>query len=612
MPNIKVVGDPQTYEYDLVKSSVIQLGGLYYFKHDTKNLVKVKVEGGGYRLYRITSPLICKTVNGTYEKKSNCIKLTDTEYLDKNHPDTVKLHDGTHTHKQWAVKIHNQFYLQTDPLIVKTSKNYCLKEECIQLNPDYYSKVSFEPNDPNVTNIDDQWYMTNDIRKVVHWDKDEGVRKITFQHKFSSTSGLVSNVFCGFKDPTNPQLSRYEYCYAIVTHTVPLKEYGFSALKGEAEALVEMLEELRRAENEKITEAARKKCNSKFSDIGDDENQAKIIDPNFTTWQGKSSLFGAIGGPIYSKKLSKTGGIGYTFGVEFETSAGVLRKRIASDLEIEAVGDRSIGAAEYVTMPLQGDDGIDHLKKIADALAAEVLVDDRCAIHVHVGSPNIDSASKWNLAFDRRFAVAAIKLGTILEEELYQTLPKSRNPYNRHCHSIQRYSNINLDNWKEMLGSFVFGPEENWSRPLDTRLYKYGEDNRNKSNSLHTWCGGRYKWLNLVRCYSNCSSPTIEYRIWSPSTSFDKIYNFVLLSLAYTYVADNHYREVMKGDIDLIKLIQLAYHDYPEIVSRLTSFVSERKNKFKRTEIYTGVKPKDLITIVSDTLKTNSCSTSLA
>lgn len=602
MPNIKVVGQTSTYDLETIKESVILLGGQYYFKHDEENLIKVKTPGGGYRLYRKNSPKIVKTVDNNYHLKADCVEIDTGIYLAKNSPNTVKLENDTFTHINWCATIHNKRYLKTDPRLTKTrSGGYALKDEVIQLNERVYGKDQFEPLGQGVVETSDGFYLEADTRKVTFWEDGRQQFRIIGKDRVSN-GNYVPSCFAGFKDGNNPQLGRYEQCLAERTAVVGFPLTGGYCLSQQLTSLTALFEELAMSETIKNTEEVRKKLNSRFSDSGEEENTAKVISKDYQTWGGKQHLFGHIGEPVLSKLFTKTGGIGYTFGVELETSAGLVPEKYAAKMGFEAVGDRSIGAGEYVSPILQGNRGIKYLKEFCDIVADHCFVDDRCAVHFHVGSPPVTSATNWKIGFDWRFAAASMKLGTLIEEELYQMLPKSRNPYNRHCHSIMRYSGVNEDNWREMLGDFVFGPEENWGRTHDMRLYKYGEGEYDKKHGLSTWCGGRYKWLNLVRCYSRCNSPTFEIRIWSPSTNFDKIYNYCLLTLAFVYVAEHNYKEIMAGEMDLKQMIHFAYADDPSLLERLIEFVDQRKKKFNRKVVYTGVKPEEIKSILSTTL----------
>jgi hypothetical protein len=602
MGNIRIVGEASLYDYEVVKDSVIQLGGLWYWKHSPE-LVKVTIDGKK-RLYRKESVLICYTLSRTYQLKRDCYEIAPNIWVGKKDPDTIKLEDGTYTHTSWVVDINGKRYLKSDERLIRTvNGNFTLKELCVQLAPEYGKEV-FTENTPELTQLEDGYYFTKDLREVTYLE--DGIQQFKYMSKKqmlkAGENRYMNGVFARFKDRSNPQLDRVECCWADRNSVVPVSNFGHYVLRGMEAEIEAAVIEIQARESAKLTESARNKCNTNFSDKDEVENIAKKIDPNYRIWGGKERLFGDIGEPVLSKQFNLTGGLGYGFGVEVETSAGVIPKDIAYSMGFAAVGDRSIGSAEYVTPVLQGNKGINYIKKLAEICAAHTFVDDRCAIHVHVGSPPVVGASNWTLKFDRRFAMASIKLGCLIEEDLYKMLPKSRNPYNRHCHSIMRYRNINEDNWKHYLAAFVFGPEENWGDRLNFNNYMYGTGSFTKESRLATWCGGRYKWLNLVRAYSQCSSRTIEFRIFSPSVNYDKIYNYILISLAFTYVADNYFNEVMAGDVNLLHMIELAYSKHPELIDRLKSFITSRTEKFKRV-VYTKTKPDQIVSIEPIILK---------
>jgi hypothetical protein len=81
---------------------------------------------------------------------------------------------------------------------------------------------------------------------------------------------------------------------------------------------------------------------------------------------------------------------------------------------------------------------------------------------------------------------------------------------------------------------------------------------------------------------------TIEFRIFSGSTNFDKIYNAVLLSLAFTHLCNNHYKWIMGAEsTTLADVVNIAYARHsPEIVERLLNYIEARKKKFNKTDIY--------------------------
>ena len=276
---------------------------------------------------------------------------------------------------------------------------------------------------------------------------------------------------------------------------------------------------------------------------------------------------------ISPTKLS-TGGVGYTFGVELETSYGLLPKPLVEKNGCKAVGDRSIGALEYVTKPLHGDAGMKSLMDLVSDLGKFTHVDSRCGLHVHVGgSKDTDSP-----AFNRAFSVYAIKLGLMVQDEMFSIMPPHRlENKNRdgvpYCGRIDEgFASISMKNWKEALGMYVYG------RPFS--------DENNSRTRLFRWTPSRYRWLNLVNCNSdnggrsdagsNSAFKTIEFRIFEGTLNAVDIQSFVLLSLAFTKFVDCHQRLIDKGNVDLEFIIRKTLNK--SCAEQLINWVKERKS----------------------------------
>lgn len=236
-------------------------------------------------------------------------------------------------------------------------------------------------------------------------------------------------------------------------------------------------------------------------------------------------------------RYSKTGGIGYTFGVELETEKGVLPLELARLTPVNCVGDRSIGGLEYVTGVLSGDSGMDKLSEICETISDYTMVADTCGLHVHVGG----DGSSWNPVFDKEFSVLSIMLGCLIEDELFSLLPSNRREKRNsngqsYCESILGYSDISMRNWKEKLFEFVYG-----RKPEDSSE-GFG-DIKSLVESRHQvgrWGAGRYKWLNLVNCTTDNSGrrngggfKTIEFRAFNSTLNKEEVWAFVIISLAF-------------------------------------------------------------------------------
>jgi hypothetical protein len=482
MSKIKIVGSQGLHDLAEVKESVIELGGEYFWRHDRENLVKVKLPEGKYRLYRTKSPLIVKTVDGEYARKRDCIKMDEGDvWFSKHSPNLVTV-DGKPTHKDFTVCIKNKYYLKSDPNIVKIYEGrkaeYDFKENTVQLDPDIYGNgILIRKTDPNLVESDGKYYKLADCFEFMTVKNGEPV--FTIKAPTRENKALpVREVFKGFKDRTNPQVARYDHTFTARQDAIVDEETGMWYHRD----LIAIQKPLVLAVMNKVIldniAKAKQKFDSNFDDADEEENNPKKWSTEYQTWGGKQHLFGQIGDPIVSSAFTKLGGLRYSFGAEIETSGGLLNKRLAGELGVEAVGDRSIGSAEYVTGILHGNNGVDFLKTVMDHIHNYCMVDKRCGSHFHIGQLRDDNTLRFpEIKFDKSFAIGAIKLGTQIEEDLYKILPPSRSPYNYHCSSIMRYKDIDEDNWRDYLGCFLFGPREDEIRKrgtIDMTQFSYG------------------------------------------------------------------------------------------------------------------------------------------
>jgi hypothetical protein len=326
---------------------------------------------------------------------------------------------------------------------------------------------------------------------------------------------------------------------------------------------------------------AKEHVEKNYSENGPDENQAEVVDFNYVRPRGGKSIIDYRHVLEKSPSCKRFGSKRYSFGVEIETTYGKVPEEILKEHRLALVSDGSIRAGEYVTSPLHGDLGFRNLKAMMDAISKYCLVSNEGAAHVHIGGAN----------FNRRFSVFGIMTGCQIEEEMFLMQPPNKHPKNRYCSGISRdwgedsngqrhsrdYRHISLDNWKEVLGEYVFG------RPFGRGM-----------NSLHDmprWNKYRHKWLNLVNCNSVGRFDTIEFRIFGVTTSFEKIYNYVLLSMAIVWFIENKQGRIMEchkeflgsGEgLTLKEIVTSAYKYREDISEKLITFIEARKQKFNR------------------------------
>jgi len=613
---ITVVGnDGIVYDYNTIKSAVVAIGGNYYFRHDTANVVLVKDDEGKLRFYRTNSPLICLDSDGQTILKKQAFLTPEGIYHNKKSKNIVKIGDSFFR-KEYCIAINNDWYLRTDPAIVKIydENGFILKKDAVLLSRKYYPKTERylrTDNQRTVLLLDGELILKGDATEIYNPELDR------FEYYYSMDNRLknLAQILYDFQDKTNPQEDRLVYKKALATSVFngnDLNTNWFNTLmlapghslhvipKNKEAYFQKIIKEVITPRYESKLDKIVKMLNSQYSDCDETENVAKVFKHIPKPFAGKQELYRStlFSKPIKSKVFSKTGGLEYSFGLELETSDGLLHSEHVEELGLFCVGDRSVGAGEYVTPPMMGNDGIEHLELVCDMLNKTTLVDDRCGVHVHVGSlftktDKHPTPSKiQSPSFSKQFLINSINLGALLEEELFKSLPQNRKPTLYHCHSIKRFKGINTTNFDTYLGAYIFGPKEWWLDPTENcpyKLFNFADyklnANRNSDSQLGTWADGRYKWLNLIPSYTRSPHRTIEFRIFSGTTNFKKVRMYLLTSMAFTYFADNCTKDIVDG-ITLSQVFETSFAGHDDLIAELNLFYKERTALFNRKNIY--------------------------
>ena len=261
---------------------------------------------------------------------------------------------------------------------------------------------------------------------------------------------------------------------------------------------------------------------------------------------------------INSSTYIQTCGMQYTFGVEIETtSGGYITSDDAHDanLSLAAVYDGSISGAEYVTGVLQGDKGVDMLHDICSMLSETCSVNKSCGLHVHIGGFNDN----------RRFSLLALRLGVMIENELYSMMPDSRKQ-NSFCKPVGfELKELTFGNIKKVLADYVFSANEL-------------NQSYNKKRATDRYTSQRYRWLNLVNCNSSSRFTTIEFRQHSGTTSFEKVYNWTLICMSFVNFVENQPSRIMKGDVTLQEVVRYSLRG--QIGDGVIAYIKSRYEKF--------------------------------
>lgn len=583
MKKINIVGESMLFNYDEVKNDVVQLsykGDKKYHWKSSNDLVKVNG-----RYYRKNSPLIARTVDRVYEIKKDCVRLEEGLYMIKGDDRILEI-DGKKYNKANFSKINGKWYSHSDERLVYTQEGlFVLKTDAIELDERNYGKgvfvskeLCYDGSDINEA-MKSRYIKTsrgyvsrNDCFFVMDFSKKD-LSVLAVGNNDREGELLNYNCFAGVRDKNSPyDLRNYLFARVYAKDEDKIKEYkeGYVIPNYYEKTFAPIWEKYYNAFVKKDVEALRAAMNASFSDRDEDENVAPLVKKNINKYPGGRFAPGLDFryNPAINNDTRLTGGLKYTFGIELESSAGEVPIPSIKELNVAVAGDGSVGANEYVSGILHGSSGMEEAGKILQAFRKSCLVDDRCGVHIHIGG--LDNKNVKTPKFGRDFSISAIKLGTLLERELYMMSPKSRNPKLKYCAGIKNYSGITPENWRPYLGSYIFGRGYEWS-------------DGDEGKELGRWASARYKWLNLVNCCTVGRFKTIEIRLWPGTTSYNKLKNYILLSLAFVNYVDNHQASIWsKKEISLGEVVEAAFGK-GDLTLSLEHFIDKRKQAFGRT-----------------------------
>lgn len=201
--------------------------------------------------------------------------------------------------------------------------------------------------------------------------------------------------------------------------------------------------------------------------------------------------------------------LGYTFGLEFETSMGYIPQEKCFRDGLIPLRDGSISGIEYSTVVLKGNKGLNLLKQQLDTLKEYTRFNKECALHIHMGGFPVEPINI--------FALYALWYAVERDLENRDYVPKLtfhtaeyKNNHKDYCNKLSgRIGDFNeLFEWitgKRYLGSLV------QPHPADI-------EKRAKWNIK-----ARYYGLNLVNMLCYKGPKTVEFRFLRPSFNYRKI-----------------------------------------------------------------------------------------
>lgn len=553
-----------------IDRNVVSIKNINYFKSSSK-LVKI-----GGRYYRKSSNSIIKDVLGRYIKKSDKITLYDGAIASRKSPELVPISNSDEygllgyntTLVADSVNYESLYLKNSDPRLIEDfdSNNFILKKDSVPLS-DYYG------------------FDSNGFKRHTH--KGNAFQCVHSKSNFLASDSFQVGDYLVFKDYAskiksflaitefyleNNNISIYynyylsnENLYYSSKHQVYF--YGEELMKSYEKTYSDLkkLNKLRTSNlcknldpsfgslsNLDIYDEYEKVPESVFVKEGDISGKRVYFNPS-----NYSSRM------IFSETKKLTGGIGYTFGLEHESCAGIVPFYHLEKHGLSAVGDGSTRFShrdtlvhyEYVTSILHGDRGIKKMSNYMDVFSNHLLGNTKCSTHIHVGGKLSSKKSTDYPKYNREFSAYLINLCAQVEDSLADLLPSSRNPKtNEYCSSISNWCEFPIntkEDQKKIIADFIF--------QSDNLNSEY-----NSKKQFSVWTRSKRKWVNLINVnsagyYNGNNNPTVEFRIFPFTTNKFKCHFYTLISLSLVWFAENRKRMIQEGNLDITKVLNETY-----------------------------------------------------
>jgi hypothetical protein len=280
----------------------------------------------------------------------------------------------------------------------------------------------------------------------------------------------------------------------------------------------------------------------------------------------------------------------YTYGIEFETTKGIIPKRICNRLGLIPLRDGSIDGIEYATIPLSGKKGIQAIIDSCKELEKRTTYNDDCSLHIHIGGMPRTEA----------YILALSKVLCHVQEEMYEMFPfYTRGGFNLKkkdytaplpaTHLLGRIDAIkDVKDKKEIDANFQhifeFLSMGHRYRDYDYSLKKVVSHPSDPGGTSKWYVKSRYRWVNMIPLLFG-NKKTIEFRIHTPTYDYNKILYFAIICASLIDLAEKSNTGILTNTYTDYSLTEIVYRylaqfgdKYATLHSYINKYIQTRKS----------------------------------
>lgn len=262
----------------------------------------------------------------------------------------------------------------------------------------------------------------------------------------------------------------------------------------------------------------------------------------------------------------------YTFGIEYETSAGFLPEKECYKNGLIPLRDGSISAVEYATIVLNASKGFKIIPEQLKQLKKYTEFDKECSLHMHFGAVPVDL----------RFAYILYQICFKLQSELVNLMPKYTFTTSLYKNSQKDYCKLlpAVNNFKQLI-SFIYYCDVNALEEVNLNDFSmYAEHPSDPTGNAKWHIQSRYYWLNLVNLLCYNKAKTVEFRFLRPT------YNkHVIINWLYVFNAIISYAEKIFNEIHNLPYNQVEQYCIERIINHTFDLYSIIENKYSFSAI---------------------------